>query len=610
VERRRIERALGIAAIATIAIVLPPLAHAQSAENVAVVINDNSPDSQRIGLAYAQARAIPDSNVLHIQTSTEETVDRSTFSATIEGPLGTAINRLGLQDRILYLVLTKGVPLRVSGTTGPSGTMASVDSELTLLYRRMTGQSVNASGPVPNPYFLAETGIADARPFTHRLFDIFLVSRLDGFTADEALSLIERAGTTGTKGRFVLDKRDTLANRTGESWLDLAARRIADQGLADLVTLEATSKPARGFTDVLGYFSWGSTDPQNRVRRSGMTFSPGAIAASYVGSDARTFREPPADWVPTGEPVSRAAVFAGSSESLVGDLIRDGVTGAAGYVAQPLLNGTVRPQILFPAYVAGFNLIEAFYLAMPSLSWQGVVIGDPLCAPFERRTLSRSEIEDGVDPVTELPALFSKHRLAVAAAQWPGIPEKALALHVRADVLTGRDDRSGAREAVDGALGIAPRFVAALLQRAALDEIAADRDAVIETYRQIIAIDPGHVIALNNLAYALAVHRQEPEEALGLAERAVSKAPNNAMILETLAWIRYLLKDHANAARLMQQVVRANVPDAEVRMHAAVVFAAVGSHGIAQQELAVALKLSPALADRPEVKELQAQLAK
>jgi len=599
-----------VAAIATIAMALPLLARAQSEENVAVVINDNSPDSQRIGLAYAQARAIPDSNVLHIRTSTEETVDRITFTATIEAPLGAAISRQGLQDRILYLVLTKGVPLRVNGTTGQSGTMASVDSELTLLYRRMTGQSVNASGPVLNPYFLADTDVVDAPPFTHRLFDIFLVSRLDGFTADEALSLIERGGTTGAKGRFVLDKRDTVTNRTGESWLELAARRISDQGHADLVTLEATSKPARGFTDVLGYFSWGSTDPQNRVRRSGMTFSPGAIAASYVGSDARTFREPPADWVPTGEPVNRAAVFAGSSESLVGDLIRDGVTGAAGYVAQPFLNGTVRPHILFPAYVAGFNLIEAFYLAMPYLSWQGVVIGDPLCAPFERRRLSQSDIEDGGDPVTELPGLFSRRRLAVAAAQWPGIPEKALALHVRAEVLAGRGDRPGARDAIGAALEIAPRFVAALLQRAALDEVEEDRDAAIDTYRQIIAIDGSHMIALNNLAYALAVHRNAPEEALGLAERAVSQAPNSAIVLETLAWIRYLLKDHASAARLMQQVVRANIPNPEVRMHAAVVFAAVGSQSIAQQELAVALKLNPALAERPDVKELQALLAK
>ena len=125
-------------------------------------------------------------------------------------------------------------------------------------------------------------------------------------------------------------------------------------------------------------------------------------------------------WVPTGDAANRASWYAGSPESLTGDLIRDGVTGVAGYVAQPFLNGTIRPQILFPAYLAGFNLVEAFYLAMPFLSWQTVVIGDPLCGPFPRKTLSRAEIEEGIDDATELPALFGKRRLAVAAELVPG----------------------------------------------------------------------------------------------------------------------------------------------------------------------------------------------
>ena len=51
----------------------------------------------------------------------------------------------------------------------------------------------------------------------------------------------------------------------------------------------------------------------------------------------------------------------------------------------------VRPQILFPAYLRGFNLAEA-YTAMPYLSWQTIVIGDPLCTPVPRRTLLTEEI--------------------------------------------------------------------------------------------------------------------------------------------------------------------------------------------------------------------------
>lgn len=596
--------------VAAVLLASPLRAHAQSAENVAVVINDNSADSQKIGLAYARARSIPDSNVLHIRTSTEETVDRDTFVRTIEGPLAAAISRERLQDRILYLVLAKGVPLRVAGTLGQAGTVASVDSELTLLYRRMTGQVVAPGGPVANPYFLADRDIADARPFTHHAFDIFLVSRLDAYTVDQALALIEKAASEKGGGRIVLDQRDALVNRTAETWLELASKRLADQGYGGQVLLEASPRPARDVTQVIGYFSWGSTDPQNRVRTYGMSFAPGAIAAHFVGSDARTFREPPLGWIPTGDPVNRSSWYAGSPESLIGDLIRDGVTGVAGYVAQPFLNGTIRPQILFPAYVAGLNLVEAFYLAMPHLSWQTVVVGDPLCAPFPRKTLSRSDIEEGFDSVTELPTLFSKRRLAGAMKQSPGIPERAVALSVRASMLSSRGDTRGAGQAIDEAVELAPRFVTGLLQSAGLDELAGRRDEAIDTYKRILDIDPNNVIALNNLAYGLAVYQNMLKEALALAERAVIRAPTDPTILDTLAWVQHLLGDDASAAKVMEQVVRTNIPNPDIRLHAAIVFAAVGARALAQNELAVALTLNPALANSTEVKELQAQLAK
>jgi uncharacterized protein (TIGR03790 family) len=583
-------------------------AYAQSAENVAVIINDNSPGSQRIGEHYARVRALPPTNVVHIRTSVQETIDRATFQRTIEQPIGDAIARARLHDRILYLVLTKGVPLRVAGTVGQTGTVASVDSELTLLYRRMSGQPIRFEGPVANPYFLGEREVSDAGRFTHREHDIFLVSRLDAYTVEEALALIDKGSAPSGDGRIVLDQRAALVNRTGENWLELASKRLAAQGRGNEVVFETTPKPARDVMQVLGYFSWGSTDPQNRVRSYGMSFVPGAIAANFVGSDARTFLAPPESWIPT-DPGSRTNWYAGSPESLIGDLIRDGVTGVAGYVAQPFLNGTVRPQILFPAYVAGFNLIEAFYLAMPSLGWQAIVVGDPLCAPFSRTALARSEIEDGLDEATEMPALFSKRRLAVAVGLSPGVPERAVALSLRGDLSALRGDPRAARVAIDEALQIAPRYVIALLQSATLDEQAGLREQAMERYRQILEVEPNQVLALNNLAYGLAVYRKMPMEGLAYAQRAAARAPNNANVLDTLGWIQHLLGDDASAVKVMAQVARANLQDADIRLHAAIVFAAQGVRAVAENELAAALKLRPALEKSDEVRQLRAKLA-
>src|SRR5687768_3170155 len=94
---------------------------AQSAENVAVVINDDSPDSQKVGEYYVRARSIPETNIIRIRTELTEAIDREAYAKTIEQPIATAIGRAALQDRVLYIVLTKGVPLRINGSTGHDG---------------------------------------------------------------------------------------------------------------------------------------------------------------------------------------------------------------------------------------------------------------------------------------------------------------------------------------------------------------------------------------------------------------------------------------------------------------------------------------------------------
>ena len=102
---------------------------------------------------------------------------------------------------------------------------------------------------------------------------------------------------------------------------------------------------------------------------------------------------------------------------MIGDLIREGATGVAGQVSEPYLESAVRPDVLFPAYLGGFNLIESFYLAIPHLSWQTIVVGDPLCAPFQRNSLSRTEIDGGIDPDVGLPTFFAKRRVAQAMTE-------------------------------------------------------------------------------------------------------------------------------------------------------------------------------------------------
>jgi uncharacterized protein (TIGR03790 family) len=73
-------------------------------------------------------------------------------------------------------------------------------------------------------------------------------------------------------------------------------------------------------------------------------------------------------------------IFDGQSE--MGDLIANGLTGAEGYVNEPTLNGIVGVAYNIQHYEAGYTLAESFFAGTPYLGWEGVVVGDPLAAPY------------------------------------------------------------------------------------------------------------------------------------------------------------------------------------------------------------------------------------
>jgi uncharacterized protein (TIGR03790 family) len=597
---RRARRCGWLAALGLTAAAWPGPAVAQTGENVLVVVNERSAESIQVGEYYARVRAVPSRHLVRVQTPVEETIERSEYLQAIERPVGDWLSRHGLQDQVLYIVLTRGVPLRIAGTPGREGTTSSVDSELTLLYRKLTGLPVPTAGRVVNPYFLDQKAAADARRFTRATADVYLVTRLDGFRVEDVLEMIDRGARPGQQGRIVLDERHATGNRGTDEWLTLAADRLRAMGTGDRVLLEVTTAAATTTDPVLGYYSWGSNDPANRRRRVGLQFAPGAIGAQFLSTDARTFVEPGADWEPGG---TRAV--GGDVHSLAGDLIRDGISGVAAHVAEPYLDGTIRPQILFPVYLGGFNLAEAFYLAMPFLSWQTVVVGDPLCAPFQREAIATADLHAGMDRETGLPATFSSRRLEVLSRS--GMNPAALKVILEYESATARGDDSRTEALLLRATELEPRLAGAQLQLGVLYEVRKNHDAAIDRYRRAVAADPQNAVALNNLAYALAVHQQKPQEALPLAERAyrLSKLP---LVADTVGWIHHLLGQNALAAPLLEQAAAGAADNADVLIHAATVHAALGDLARARKELSAALALDARLAARPDVKALQEKL--
>jgi tetratricopeptide (TPR) repeat protein len=318
-------------------------------------------------------------------------------------------------------------------------------------------------------------------------------------------------------------------------------------------------------------------------------------------------KEPPASWKigPWGD---KQTYFEGSPQSLAGDLIREGVTGIAGHVSEPYLDTAIRPDILFPAYVAGFNLAEAFYLAMPAVGWQTIVIGDPLCAPFRKTTMRTEDLDPPIDPATEMPAFFSGRRFT--AVTRPGYNEEGVKWSLRAEIRLVRDDTAGHVEALEHAIRLEPRLSASQLALALMYERDKDYDKAIERYRAILESDDRNVTALNNLAYALAVRKQQPKDALPLAQRAYLLTREQALTGDTLAWVYHLLGDDKTALPLLQDAVRRVPQHATLRWHLGAVLLGVGQPDLALEAVEAAIRLDPALETDEEVASLRATLRK
>ena len=347
-----------------------PAARAQTAENVLLVVNRRSAESRAIGDYYQQKRAIPSRNGCAIDTAVTEDIAREIYGKQIETPVGECLRTRGLTERVLYIVLTMGIPLRIGSSAGKSAQQsdgAAVDSELTLLYQKMRGVKIPLDGPIPNPFFRQRD-----TPFRHPTFPMYLVTRLDAWTVSEVKGMIDRALLARNVGRFAIDLKG-YDGTGGNQWLRTAALLLPK----GRVVLEETPATLENVADVIGYASWGSNDKARTNRNVHMGWLPGAIATEFVSTDGRSFRKPPDAWT-VGSWQDEKSWWVGSPQTLASDYVHEGASGASGQVFEPFLAYCPRPDFVLPAYAAGRNLAESFYMGLPAVSWMTVVVGDPL----------------------------------------------------------------------------------------------------------------------------------------------------------------------------------------------------------------------------------------
>ena len=127
-------------------------------------------------------------------------------------------------------------------------------------------------------------------------------------------------------------------------------------------------------------------------------------------------------------------------------------------------------------------------------------------------------------------------------------------------------------------------------------------------YRRLQVLVPDNALVLNNLAYALAVRKNNIQEALPLAEKAYSLAKGASNIADTLGWIYHLAGQNDKAVKLLEEAARSASQNAEMHLHFAIVSEATGNKLAAQISLQRALEIDPKLEQKEEVKQLQSKL--
>lgn len=97
--------------------------------------------------------------------------------------------------------------------------------------------------------------------------------------------------------------------------------------------------------------------------------------------------------------------------------------------------------------------------------------------------------------------------------------------------------------------------------------VANDFAGAIVEFEAVLKVDPDHVIALNDAAWAH--QRLGHRQALAYAERAYRLAPQNPSVIDTLGWIHLQQGDSARALLLLQQAAQLAPGQADIQAHLA-----------------------------------------
>jgi uncharacterized protein (TIGR03790 family) len=378
---------------------------------VVIVANADMRESRQLAVYYAEKRGIPRANICLLPLPTNEVISRKLYENLLRDPLAEFLERrrlarfqkrdpksvkphetpwTGTTAAVRAVVLVYGVPVRIEDTRWlplrkltdrrhmvSEKDTAAVESELALL---LAGP-YPIGGYVPNPLFRRLEMGDDSRP------RLLIVTRLDGPGPDVVRRLVDAtvaAETRGLQGRCYFDAMGSRggAYYIGDYWIREACARFEREGFECVLDNEPRLFGA-GYPmeDVAVYLGWYNATAVGPMARPDFHFMPGALAAHIHSTSAMRLRTDKEYWV--------------------GPLLARGACASWGAVSEPYLNGMPHLDVLADRLCLGWTFGESMYAALPVLSWQVAIVGDPLYRPL-RLTVEEqiAQMERDGDPGT------------------------------------------------------------------------------------------------------------------------------------------------------------------------------------------------------------------
>ncbi len=370
---------------------------------VAILYNSEVPESKELAEYYAKQRGIPHEHLVGLPLSEGDTITRDEYQTTILRPLSDTFEAKGwwarrqdqegrlvaVRNKIKLLVCMRGVPYGIQRHSDPkygSNNEASVDSELSI----MGVSELPPANFIQNPYFQKSESFSQAG-IAHML----LVGRIDGPSYETSRRLIDdaiAAEQTGLWGMCYLDlSKKGAGYKKGDDWIRSIEARNWNVGIPTTRDSHPqtylTNYP---FENPSLYYGWYTPNVNGPFLNPNLKFQRGAIAIHLHSFSARHLRTTNKGWS--------------------GPLLERGAAATVGNVFEPYLEYTHQFDILHDRLLQGYSLIESAYMSHPVLSWQSLVLGDPLYRPFLHFDSGKGVIEDHDRPYRATRAAWQRWR--------------------------------------------------------------------------------------------------------------------------------------------------------------------------------------------------------